>query len=100
MYIFVACMGHDSLNSRFYNAEAIQTIIKISVANGVNRIWIGDRGLLSTPGMSAVIRERGKGFEAFGGFILTASHNPGVFRMSVFSRLSGNILWNGSGESS
>lgn len=32
---------------------------------------------MSTPGVSAVIRGRGKGFEAFGGFILTASHNPG-----------------------
>jgi phosphoglucomutase len=42
---------------------------------GVCRLWVGQGGLLSTPAVSAVIREReGK---AFGGFILTASHNPG-----------------------
>lgn len=49
----------------------------MAVAHGVKRLWIGQAGLLSTPAVSAVIRERGSGAEAFGGFILTASHNPG-----------------------
>ena len=40
------------------------------------QVWIGQGGLLSTPAVSAVIRERSRG-EAYGGFILTASHNPG-----------------------
>jgi phosphoglucomutase len=64
-------------DGRFYNPEAIQIIIKIAAANGVGRVWCGCNGILSTPGVSAVIRARGKGSEAFGGFILTASHNPG-----------------------
>lgn len=50
----------------------------MAIANGVNHILIGENGLLSTPAMSAVIRERGPSYmKSFGGFILTASHNPG-----------------------
>jgi phosphoglucomutase len=49
----------------------------MAVAAGVDRLWIGQNGLLSTPAVSAVIREREGGGVAFGGFILTASHNPG-----------------------
>lgn len=64
-------------DGRYFNKEAIQTIIKMTVAAGVGRIWIGKDGLLSTPAVSAVIREREGGFKAFGGFILSASHNPG-----------------------
>jgi len=64
-------------DGRFYNKEAIQIIIKMAFANGVGRIWCGTGGLLSTPATSAVIRARGKGFEPFGGFICSASHNPG-----------------------
>ena len=65
-------------DGRYYNKEAIQTIIKMGVANGVKRFWIGQDGLLSTPAVSAIIRERGPQWQsAFGAFILTASHNPG-----------------------
>jgi len=65
-------------DGRYFNSEAIQTIIKMGVANGVTRFWIGKDGLLSTPAVSAVIRERGPVWQkAFGAFILTASHNPG-----------------------
>jgi phosphoglucomutase len=65
-------------DGRYFNDEAIQVIIKMGVANGVRRFWIGENGLLSTPAVSAVIRERGpKWQKAFGAFILTASHNPG-----------------------
>lgn len=73
---------HGSLviggDGRYFNEEAIQIIIKMGVANGVRRFWIGQNGLLSTPAVSAIIRERGpKWQKAFGAFILTASHNPG-----------------------
>jgi phosphoglucomutase len=65
-------------DGRYFNNEAIQIIIKMAVANGVKRIWVGQDGLLSTPAISAIIRERGPSWQkAFGAFILTASHNPG-----------------------
>ena len=65
-------------DGRFYNDVAIQAIIKIAVANGVRRVLIGQNGLLSTPAVSAIIRERTPGWQKpFGSFILTASHNPG-----------------------
>lgn len=65
-------------DGRYFNDVAIQKIVKIAVGFGVNRIWIGDNGLLSTPAVSAIIRERGPQWQKpFGAFILTASHNPG-----------------------
>jgi phosphoglucomutase len=65
-------------DGRYFNPDAIQIIIKMGVANGVKRFWIGQDGLLSTPAVSAVIRERGPSWQkSFGAFILTASHNPG-----------------------
>lgn len=75
-------LGQGSLliggDGRFYNPEAIQIIIKMGVANGVKRFWVGENGLMSTPAVSATIRERGPVWQKpFGAFILTASHNPG-----------------------
>lgn len=67
-------------DGRFYNDMAIQIIIKMAAAAGVGRVWCGTNGLLSTPAMSAVIRTRARGLSGmapFGGFILSASHNPG-----------------------
>lgn len=60
-------------DGRFFGVEAAQTIIKIAVANRFGRIIIGQNGLLSTPATSHVICKYG----AFGGLILSASHNPG-----------------------
>jgi len=65
-------------DGRYYNTTAIQVIIKMAVANGVRRIIVGQNGLLSTPAVSAIIREKGPTWKkSFGAFILTASHNPG-----------------------
>ncbi|KAL3917055.1 MAG: hypothetical protein SGILL_004892 [Bacillariaceae sp.] len=65
-------------DGRYYNPEAIQIIVKMGVANGVKRFWIGENGLMSTPAVSATIRERGPVWQkSYGSFILTASHNPG-----------------------
>jgi phosphoglucomutase len=60
-------------DGRYYNREAIQVVAKIAAANGFGRIVIGRGGILSTPAASALIRHIG----AFGGIILSASHNPG-----------------------
>ena len=60
-------------DGRFYNREAIQTVVKMAAANGFGRIVIGKGGILSTPAASALIRH----LKAFGGIILSASHNPG-----------------------
>ncbi|CAM8948138.1 hypothetical protein QQ045_017382 [Rhodiola kirilowii] len=66
-------------DGRYYSEQAIQTIIRMAAANGVRRVWVGQHGLLSTPAVSAVIRERvgHDGSKSTGAFILTASHNPG-----------------------
>ena len=60
-------------DGRYHNREAIQVILRMAAANGVSRVLVGRGGILSTPAASCVIRERG----AVGGFILSASHNPG-----------------------
>ncbi len=59
-------------DGRFYNQEAIQIILKMAVANGFSHVIVGQHGLLSTPAASCVIRQ----YKAFGGIILSASHNP------------------------
>jgi len=63
-------------DGRYWTGDAIQIITKIAVANGVRRLWIGHNGLLSTPAVSAIVRQR-EGGVAYGAIILTASHNPG-----------------------
>jgi phosphoglucomutase len=60
-------------DGRYYNDVAIQKIIKIASANGFGTVLVGQGGLLSTPGASHVIRKH----KAFGGLVLSASHNPG-----------------------
>ena len=60
-------------DGRYFNREAIQTIIAMAAANKIGKLIIGKGGLLSTPAASNLIRSR----KAAGGIILTASHNPG-----------------------
>ena len=60
-------------DGRHYNREAIQTVLRMAAANGFARALVGQDGILSTPAASCVIRKHG----AFGGLILSASHNPG-----------------------
>ena len=60
-------------DGRYYNDVAIQTILRMAAAAGFGRTLVGRDGILSTPAASAVIRK----WQAFGGIILSASHNPG-----------------------
>jgi phosphoglucomutase len=60
-------------DGRYFNRAAIQTILRIAAANGAACVIVGQAGILSTPAASHLIRLNG----ADGGFILSASHNPG-----------------------
>jgi len=64
------CLGGDG---RYYNDVAINTIIAMAAANGVSEIILGKDGILSTPAASHLIRK----MKLNGGFVLSASHNPG-----------------------
>jgi phosphoglucomutase len=66
----VLVIGGDG---RYYNREVIQKAISIAAANDFGKIMVGQGGILSTPAASHIIRK----YKAFGGIILSASHNPG-----------------------
>ncbi|MDQ2068396.1 alpha-D-glucose phosphate-specific phosphoglucomutase [Natronospira bacteriovora] len=60
-------------DGRHFNREAAQTLIRMAVANGVSEIILGADAILSTPAAAHLVALEG----AAGGFLLTASHNPG-----------------------
>ena len=60
-------------DGRYFNDTAIGVILRMLAANGASRAIVGRGGILSTPAASNLIRVR----KAFGGFVLSASHNPG-----------------------
>jgi phosphoglucomutase len=60
-------------DGRFFNESVVQTAIRMAAANGFGRVLVGQKGLLSTPAASCVIRKH----KAIGGLVLSASHNPG-----------------------
>lgn len=60
-------------DGRFFNHEAIATIVGMAAANGAARLVVGQGGILSTPAVSNLIRKQ----RTDGGIILSASHNPG-----------------------
>lgn len=60
-------------DGRYFNREALQTILKMAAANGIGRVRVGRGGILSTPAASCMIRK----YRALGGIVLSASHNPG-----------------------
>src|SRR5690606_39050298 len=60
-------------DGRYFNREVIQTAIAMAAGNGFGKVMVGQGGILSTPAASNIIRK----YKAFGGIILSASHNPG-----------------------
>ncbi|MCK0531682.1 alpha-D-glucose phosphate-specific phosphoglucomutase [Sphingobium agri] len=60
-------------DGRYFNRDVIQVVLKMAAANGFGRVLVGQGGILSTPAASHLIRSSG----AFGGLVLSASHNPG-----------------------
>ena len=59
-------------DGRYYNRAAIQIMMKMAAANGFGRVLVG-KAASSRLRRCGVIRA----FNAFGGIILSASHNPG-----------------------
>ena len=60
-------------DGRYLNNEALQQIIAIGIAHKVPHFLVALNGRASTPAISCIIRAH----HASGGFLLTASHNPG-----------------------
>ncbi|NLH80393.1 MAG: alpha-D-glucose phosphate-specific phosphoglucomutase [Phyllobacteriaceae bacterium] len=60
-------------DGRYFNDAAIAIILRMIAANGATKAIVGRAGILSTPAASNLIRKRA----AYGGFVLSASHNPG-----------------------
>jgi phosphoglucomutase len=60
-------------DGRYHNKDAAIMIMRMAAANGVKKIITGENAIMSTPCVSGVIRSA----KAYGGIILTASHNPG-----------------------
>lgn len=60
-------------DGRYFSKETVHTILKIGAANGVAKFIVGKDGIFSTPAASNIIRK----YKAYGGILLTASHNPG-----------------------
>lgn len=60
-------------DGRYFSPEAVQIILQLSAGNGIKHIILGKDSILSTPAVSALIRQK----KTDGGILLTASHNPG-----------------------
>jgi phosphoglucomutase len=60
-------------DGRYYNDIALRKIIKLSAANGMKKLIVGQNGYLSTPASSKILLKN----HADGGLVLSASHNPG-----------------------
>uniref|UniRef100_A0A0D9ZCE4 phosphoglucomutase (alpha-D-glucose-1,6-bisphosphate-dependent) n=1 Tax=Oryza glumipatula TaxID=40148 RepID=A0A0D9ZCE4_9ORYZ len=74
-------------DGRYFSKDAVQIITKMAAANGVRRVWVGQNSLMSTPAVSAVIRER-VGADDFG--IKYNMENGGPAPESVTDKIFSN----------
>ena len=60
-------------DGRYLMPEALQSILKLCIANGVVQVIVAKDGMCSTPACSLLVRK----YNLAGGIILSSSHNPG-----------------------
>jgi len=79
----VLVVGGDG---RYGNKRAIDIIIRMAAAHGIQKVITTVDGILSTPAASNLIRIN----KAIGGIILSASHNPGGLEGDFGVKLNGS----------
>ncbi len=79
----VLIVGGDG---RYGNKRAIDIIIRMAAAHGIQKVITTVDGILSTPAASNLIRKN----KAIGGIILSASHNPGGLEGDFGVKLNGS----------
>jgi phosphoglucomutase len=73
-------------DGRYGNKRAIEIIIRMAAAHGIQKVITTVDGILSTPAASNLIRIN----KAIGGIILSASHNPGGLEGDFGVKLNGS----------
>ena len=73
-------------DGRYGNKRAIDIIIRMAAAHGIQKVITTIDGILSTPAASNLIRTN----KAIGGIILSASHNPGGLEGDFGVKLNGS----------
>ncbi|MGV3278327.1 alpha-D-glucose phosphate-specific phosphoglucomutase [Rickettsiales bacterium LUAb2] len=85
----IVVLGGDG---RFFNKSAINIALKILIALGAKKVYVGQNGFFSTPAISHFIRK----YKLDYGVIFSASHNPAGKTGDFGVKVNGN---NGSGIS-
>ena len=73
-------------DGRYGNKRAIDIILRMAAAHGIQKVITTVDGILSTPAASNLIRIN----KAIGGIILSASHNPGGIKGDFGVKLNGS----------
>ena len=70
-------------DGRYYNLTAIQTILKMAAANGVERVLVGRDGLLSTPAALPLTRTVSARREGDGFTYTFPAHSLTILRFGI-----------------
>jgi len=64
-------------DGRYYNDIVTKKIMRMALAHNIDKVVVGEEGLMSTPATSLLIRKLNENNEnCLGACLLTASHNP------------------------